>query len=259
MEAAFIRQTNRTIPSVDSKNSVECEQTLVAAAKGGSQIAFQELVKRYEQRVFRVARTVAQSDADAEEIMQDAFVNAFKNLCYFRGDSRFYTWLVRITINAGLMRLRRRRLHVISIDDLVVGEEGVLLRELEDCGPTPEECYLQEELQQILETSIRQLRPAYRRVFELRDVEGFSAEETACALQISVSAVKSRLGRARIQLRHLLLRYLLRCFKAAPKMNNFGQGSPTASCAAIPAFLEERTNATSTGPDAESVFQHLLP
>lgn len=207
MEAALISETNGITSSFDSDNSVDRDdQTLVAAAQAGSQTAFEELVQRYEQRVFHVARTVAQDHEDAEEITQDAFVNAFRNLCQFRGDSRFYTWLIRITINAGLMKLRRRRLHVVSIDDPIEGEERVLTRELQDSRPTPEHHYFQAELHAALAQSIGQLQPIYRIVFELRDVEGFSTEQVARVLNISVPAVKSRLQRGRLQLQEALSR-----------------------------------------------------
>lgn len=205
MQAAFISEGNSMVPLFGPNNSVEGnEQTLVAAAKAGSQTAFEELVQRYEQRVFHVAQTVVQDREDAEEIMQDAFVNAFKNLHQFRGDSRFYTWLTRITINAGLMKLRRRRPVVLSIDDPIQCEKGVLMRELKDSRPTPEHHYLQAELHEALAKSIGQLSPIYRTVFELRDVEGFSTEEVARVLNLSVCAVKSRLQRARFQLQGAL-------------------------------------------------------
>lgn len=155
--------------------------------------------------MFRVARRIARTYEDAEEIMQDAFVQAYKNLCNFRGESRFYTWLVRITINAGLMKMRRRRYNEISID--VDEKEGLFLSGIEDWGPNPEQRYSQEELHDILETTIAQLPPGYRIVFQLRDVEDLSTEETAHALSLTPTAVKSRLRRARGQLRVLLNRY----------------------------------------------------
>jgi RNA polymerase sigma-70 factor, ECF subfamily len=183
------------------------EDEWVAEARGGSLHAFEQLVDRYEARVFRVAQSITRSRADAEEIMQDAFVKAFENLSHFRGNSRFYTWLVRITINEGLMKVRRHRLNEISIDDAPENENGALPRELEDWGPTPERRYLQKELQGILANAIDELAPGYRTVFQLRDVEGFSAEETARSLNLSVPAVKTRLRRARFQLRQLLNKF----------------------------------------------------
>jgi RNA polymerase sigma-70 factor, ECF subfamily len=191
------------------KGSVEfAEEQLVAEAQGGSFSAFERLVERYETRVLRMAQRIAHSREDAEEITQDAFVQVFKNLAGFRGASRFYTWLGRITINQGLMKVRRRRMKEISIDDAVESDECILPREVEDLRPNPEERYSQQELHRILAETIAQLSPAYRVVLQLRDVEGFSIQETADALDVSPTAVKSRLCRARLQLRRLLDRYL---------------------------------------------------
>ena len=209
MQTELISQSVRIPTNVLCRNEglvKRSEEQLVAAAQAGSLSAFEELVECYETRVFRVALGIAQSHEDAEEIMQNAFVQAFKNIARFRGDSRFYTWLVRITINEGLMKVRRRRYNEISIDDQT--EEGPLVCELEDWGPNPEQRYSQEELRRILATTIAQLHPGYRVVFQLRDVEGFSTQETADALDLSPTAVKSRLRRARLQLRHLLNDYL---------------------------------------------------
>ena len=205
MQFELVSKTTEAItypPCVTSGPAAFNEEHLVAEAQRGSSVAFQQLVKRYESRVFRVAERIAHSREDAEEIMQDAFVQAYKNLTRFRGDSRFYTWLVRITINEGLMKVRRRRFIEVSIDDQT--EERPSARELEDWGPNPEQHYSQSELHSILETTIAQLPPGYRIVFQLRDVEGFSTEETAAALAVSAVAVKSRLRRARLQLRESL-------------------------------------------------------
>jgi RNA polymerase sigma-70 factor (ECF subfamily) len=184
-------------------NSIQWnEQQLVAEAQRGSVDAFQRLVACYESRVFRLAQRIAHNHEDAEEIMQDAFVQAYKNLSRFRGDSRFYTWLARITINEGLMKMRRQRVHETSID--LETDERFASGELQDWGPNPEQRYSQEELRAILEMVIAQLSPGYRIVFQMRDVEGFSTEETAQALGLTATAVKSRLRRARGQLRQSL-------------------------------------------------------
>jgi RNA polymerase sigma-70 factor, ECF subfamily len=208
MQAEVVNDSfNVIINAVHSvENSLELsEEQLVAEAQGGSGAAFQRLVECYESRVFRVAKSIARCHEDAEEIMQDAFVQAYKNLSRFRGDSRFYTWLVRITINEGLMKMRRQRPVEISID--LQTEDGYLACEIEDWGPNPEQRYSQEQLHCILETAIAQLSPGYRVVFQLRDVEGFSTEETAQALALSTTAVKTRVRRARLQLRELLNPY----------------------------------------------------
>jgi RNA polymerase sigma-70 factor, ECF subfamily len=204
MQTEAARQPANALHSVEGSAELSEEQ-LVVDAQGGSMAAFQRLISCYESRVFRVAASIAHCREDAEDIMQDAFVQAYKNLSRFRGDSRFYTWLVRITINEGLMKMRRRRPSEISID--VRREEGFAPSEIEDWGPNPEERYSQEELHWMLETTIAQLSPGYRTVFQLRDVEGFSTEETAQALSLSATAVKSRLRRARLQLRDSLNRY----------------------------------------------------
>lgn len=179
------------------------ESSLIAEAKAGSLAAFDQIVQRYSARVLRVAQSLAHTREDAEEIAQNAFVQAFRHLSDFRGDSRFCTWLVRITMNEGLMRLRRQRLNEISIDNSCEGNSPSR-RELQDWAPTPEQRYSREELRSILTTTIGQLPPRYRTVFQLRQVEGFSTRETAQALDLSLTAVKSRLRRARIALRNSL-------------------------------------------------------
>src|ERR1700733_2870610 len=184
------------------------EHALVEAAKSGSLAAFDQLVKPYEARVFRVAQSIVRNREDAEEVMQNAFVQAFKNLANFRGDSLFYTWLTRITINEGLMIVRRRRVNEFSIDDLIEIEDGSLRREFTDWGPNPEQRCSQAELQKILATAIGELPKRCRVVFRLRDVEGLSTEETARALDLSLSAVKTRLRRARLQLQDSLSTFL---------------------------------------------------
>jgi len=185
----------------------EDEPQLVAAAKAGDRTAFDELVNRYERKIYRVTRHITQNPEDAEDAMQDAFVKAFQHLGDFQGDSRFYTWLVRIAVNESLMRLRRRRPNQVSLDEPIEGEDSVMPRELEDWGPSPEDRFEQTELNTILEKVIAKLEPIYRSVFVLRDVGDVSTEETARILDISVPAVKSRLLRARLKLRELLNPY----------------------------------------------------
>ncbi len=183
------------------------EGALVAAAKSGDATAFEELVNRYERRIFRLAQNITQNREDAEDVMQDAFLKSFQHLGDFQGDSRFYTWLVRITVNEALMKLRKRRPNQISLDEPVQTEDDVMPREIEDWGPTPEQRYVQTELHGILSEVIGELEPAFRIVFLLRDVEEVSTEETAQLLGLSVPAVKSRLLRARLKLRQKMNKY----------------------------------------------------
>src|SRR5450755_3030458 len=187
------------------------ELSLVQAAKRGDDSAFEELVRRYDRNVFRIAQHITQNREDAEDVVQEAFLKAYGNLAQFQEQSKFYTWLVRIAVNEALMRLRRRRPErMVSIDEDVKTEEDSMPREIADWSPNPEQQYTQAELKDILGKTIQGLPPSFRTVFVLRDVEGLSTEETAAALELSVPAVKSRLLRARLQLRERLGRYFRR-------------------------------------------------
>jgi len=168
------------------------------------------LVSRYERKIFRLAQHITQNNEDAEDVSQEAFLKAYEHLGEFQGNSRFYTWLVRIAVNQALMKLRKRRAKDVSLDQEIETEENFMLREVEDWGPSPEERYSQEEMAQILSRVIGELDPSFRTVFQLRDIDELSTEETADALGISVPAVKSRLLRARLKLREKLNRYFLR-------------------------------------------------
>jgi RNA polymerase sigma-70 factor (ECF subfamily) len=183
------------------------EPILVAAAKAGDINAFETLVGRYERKIFRLTQNITQNREDAEDAMQEAFLKAFEHLGDFQGNSRFYTWLVRIAVNQALMKLRRRRPNQVSLDEEVDTGEGTMPRDVEDWGPSPEERYEQTELGSILSNVIGELEPGFRIVFQLRDIEELSTEETAEALGLSVPAVKSRLLRARLKLRQKLNRF----------------------------------------------------
>src|SRR5579863_3512507 len=183
------------------------EHLLVAAAKKGDLSAFEELVNRYERKIFRLTMNITGNREDAEDAMQDAFLKSYSHLKDFEGTSRFYTWLVRIAANEALMRLRKRRPNQFSLDEPIEGDEDLMPRELQDWGPSPEQRFAQTEMRQILSSVIDELEPDYRVVFVLRDIEELSTEETAASLGISVPAVKSRLLRARLKLREKLGRY----------------------------------------------------
>jgi RNA polymerase sigma-70 factor, ECF subfamily len=185
----------------------EDEHLLVAAAKKGDLAAFEELVNRYESKIFRLTMNITGNREDAEDAMQDAFLKSYSHLKDFQGDSRFYTWLVRIAANEALMRLRRRRPNQFSLDEPVETDEDLMPREIQDWGPGPDQRFAQTEMREILTKAIGELEPDYRIVFTLRDLEELSTEETAEAVGISVPAVKSRLLRARLKLREKLARY----------------------------------------------------
>lgn len=184
------------------------ESVLVKAAKAGDIGAFDQLVRRYDRNVFRIAQHITHNREDAEDVVQDAFLKAYQNLEKFQEQSKFYTWLVRIAVNEALMRLRRRRPErMVSLDEEVRTDDDTVPREVADWSPNPEQLYSQAELRDILQRTIQGLSPGFRTVFVLRDVEGLSTEETAEALDLSIPAVKSRLLRARLQLRERLNKY----------------------------------------------------
>src|SRR5579864_1100973 len=163
----------------------EDEPSLVAAAKAGDISAFETLVGRCERKIFRLTQNITQNREDAEDAMQEAFLKAFEHLQEFQGNSRFYTWLVRIAVNQALMKLRRRRPNVVSLDQEIDTGEDMMPRDVEDWGPSPQQRYEQTELSEILGKVIGELESPFRIVFQLRDIEEMSTEETAEALGLS--------------------------------------------------------------------------
>src|ERR1017187_9013672 len=187
------------------------EAALVAQAQTGGEEAFTELVTHYEGNIYRLARHITQNPEDAEDVLQETFLKAYEHLGDFQGNSKFYTWLVRIGVNEALMKLRKRKSdRTVPLDEPVDTGEETVVREIAVWDEDPEQKYSQEELAQILNDSVQSLKPAFRTVFILRDIEELSTEETAQSLNISVPAVKSRLLRARLQLREKLTRFFKR-------------------------------------------------
>jgi RNA polymerase sigma-70 factor (ECF subfamily) len=182
---------------------------LVHASKNGDVAAFEQLVKRYDRKLFRIAQHVTHNREDAEDAVQEAFLKAFQHLGEFREDSKFSTWLIRITLNQSLMKLRkqRRTIRDVSLEENCQAGEDILPMEVIDWAPDPEQLYRTSELRDILIKALRELRPILRTVFVLRDIEGLSIAQTAEVLNLSISAVKARLWRGRLQLRECLNRY----------------------------------------------------
>jgi RNA polymerase sigma-70 factor (ECF subfamily) len=196
--------------AVSSQTTLD-ESTLVAQAREGDALAFGELVRRYEGRIFRLALHITQNREDAEDVLQETFLKAYEHLDQFQGNSKFYTWIVRIAVNQSLMKLRRRKSdRSVSLDETIDTGEDTIVREIAAWGEDPEERFSREELGELLDTAIKGLEPPYRSVFVLRDIEDLSTEETADALGLSIPAVKSRLLRARLQLREKLTRQFKR-------------------------------------------------
>jgi RNA polymerase sigma-70 factor (ECF subfamily) len=195
---------------VSSQTGID-ESVLVSQAREGDMPAFNELVRRYEGKIFRLAQHVTQNREDAEDVLQETFMKAYEHLDQFKGDSKFYTWIVRIAVNQALMKLRRRKTDKsVSLDEQIDTGEDTIVREIAAWDEDPEQRFSREELGGILDVAVQSLEPPYRSVFVLRDIDELSTEETAEALGLSVPAVKSRLLRARLQLREKLTRYFKR-------------------------------------------------
>jgi RNA polymerase sigma-70 factor, ECF subfamily len=182
---------------------------LVHASKNGDVAAFEQLVKRYDRKLFRIAQHITHNREDSEDAVQEAFLKAFQHLGDFREDSTFSTWLIRITLNQSLMKLRkqRRAAKEVSLEQNSQAGEEVLPIEVADWAPDPEQLYRASELRGILIKTLSELRPVLRAVFVLRDIEGLSTAQTAEVLNLSQVAVKARLWRGRLQLRELLNTY----------------------------------------------------
>src|SRR4051794_27661841 len=157
-------------------------------------------MRRYNQRVYRVARAIVKDEAEAEDVMQQAYLNAFTHLRQFADRARFSTWLTRIVIHEALGRRRRTR----PVDQTVKESEGDAMSQVESTGPSPERQAYASELKRMVEQSVDTLPDTYRAVFMLRDVEGLSTAETAEGLDLGEEAVKTRLHRARAILRREL-------------------------------------------------------
>jgi len=180
---------------------------LVHATQNGNISAFEQLVGRYDRKLFRIAEHVTRNREDSQDVVQESFLKAFQHLGEFREQSQFSTWLFRITVNQALMKLRKRRTTKdVSLDDFHAAED-ILPCEVADWAPNPEELYRTSELRDILLETLGELRPILRTVFVLRDIEELTVDQTAEVLAITSAAVKARLWRARLQLRELLSEY----------------------------------------------------
>ncbi len=182
------------------------DKELVRAAQEGDPASFRELVTRYEGKVYRLASRMVRDPQDAEDVLQETFINVYRHLDTFRGDSEFSTWIYRIATNASLMKLRSAK-PTLSLDDASDTEAEEFPRELADWSGAPEEMLLNSEIRAEMDAALAQLPETLRSVFVLRDVQGLSIAETARVLDISVPNVKTRLHRARLALREELASY----------------------------------------------------
>ena len=199
------------------------EQSLIARICKGEPSLFATLVKPYERRVYATALALLRNDADAQDVAQEAILKAFANLRQFRGESKFSTWLIQITVNEARMRQRKQRADLFEPIAELQDEEGAYTpRDFADWREIPSEALERSEIRALLAKALASLAQKYREVFILRDVEQISIEETAEVLNISIASVKTRLLRARLMLRDILAPDLANgWFSRAP----FGKGS----------------------------------
>ncbi|MBI3474784.1 MAG: sigma-70 family RNA polymerase sigma factor [Acidobacteria bacterium] len=191
---------SRDLPSLDDENS------LIERVLEGDHDLFHQLLKPYERLIYLSAFSILRMEADADDVAQEAILKAFKNLASFRRESRFSTWLTQITINEARMKLRKDRRHLYeSLDEGQRTDEGDYVpTDFADWREIPSEALEQKELRKVLTDAVAALPDNYRAVLMLRDVQHLSIRETAKALSLSEANVKTRLLRARLQLRDAL-------------------------------------------------------
>ncbi len=196
---------------------IRSEAEIIAAIIAGETQLYHELVRPYERSVYMMALSYMKNEADAEDVAQEAFIRAFRNLSTFRGDSKFSTWLISITLNEARNRLRRQSIVRMQSLDEPQGEGGAVSPALlRDWREIPSEAVEREEVRMLIKKAVETLPEIYRQVFLLRDIEELDVNETAQTLSISISNVKVRLHRARMMLQKELAPQLKR-INRAPK------------------------------------------
>lgn len=200
------------------KLETAADEELVALCREGDEGAVRVLVRRHNQRLFRVARAVVRNDAEAEDVVQETYVQAFTHLHTFRGEARLSTWLTRIAFNAALARVRRRR-PMAALEEVDAQDRGsggrLIMFPSPPPPPNPETELARSQIRGVLERAIDELPDSFRVVFIMRDVEGMSTEETASYLSIRVETVKTRLHRARKLMRSAIETQLSGAFAEA--------------------------------------------
>jgi len=192
----------------DVTRTASGDMDLVHASKNGNTAAFEQLVKRYDRKLLRIAQSVTHNREDSQDAVQEAFLKAYQHLADFQEACQFSTWLIRITVNQSLMKLRKQRsMKEISLDEDFQDDGNIFPMEVDDWAPNPEQLCWASELRRILVGALKNLRPISRMVFVLRDIEGLSIDQTAVVLNMSRTAVKARLWRVRLQLREVLSKY----------------------------------------------------
>lgn len=179
------------------------DEEIVARVVQGETLLFELLMRRHNQRVYRTVRAILGANDEAEDVMQQTYLNAFAHLKSFAGQARFSTWLTSIAVNEALGRRRRSGIAALRVAHSNEDDDPIL--HIRASGPDPEQQVMTGELQRLVEEEIMRLSETYRTVLVLRQVEGLSTEETAEVLGVSADVVKTRLRRARVMLREALL------------------------------------------------------
>ncbi len=183
----------------------EEDQNLLDRIRAGDRLACDDCIRRHAPGIFRLALRLMRNEAEAEDVMQETFLNAFKGINRFDGRSELRTWLYRIAYNAAMMRLRRSKPEFVSLDEASEQEDGTPIpKQLHDWTRLPEQELQKAELRAEMEKAIGELPEKLRTVFVMRELEELSTEETAKALSLKTEAVKTRLHRARLWLRERL-------------------------------------------------------
>lgn len=183
------------------------DNDLVLQVRKGCQASFEELIGRYSAKAFSLAARLTRNADDAEEVLQDVFVTVYRKIAGFEGKSSFSSWLYRVTVNASLMKLRKRRQsRLVSMEDIAPQNREILHNQKSDSAEG-DNIALRNQISLVLEEAIQKLPEDYRPVFILRDIDGLSSREVGKILDLTVPAVKSRLHRSRLMLRRKLLRF----------------------------------------------------
>ena len=184
---------------------MEEEKTLIQQAQSGDVDAFEQLIDEHQKRIFSIAYRVAGNPDDAADMAQEVLVKIFKNLNKFKGDSKFSTWIYRVATNTCLDELKRIRRHpTYSLDQEIDTDEGSISADIMDEAPTPEQAAERKAVQNAVNAAIARLGDDHKKVIVLRDIQGFSYEEIAEMMNCSDGTVKSRISRARAQLKKIL-------------------------------------------------------
>ena len=170
------------------------DHEVVRRVLDGDRALFEILMRRYNQRVYRAVRAILRDDDDVEDVMQQAYLNAFAHLGQFAERAQFSTWLIRIAVNEALARIKKRARFAWGGDDVAIAE-------IESSAPDPEQQALAGQMREVVEAELAALPVSYRTVLVLREVEGLSTAETASCLDVSEDVVKQRLHRARAMVR----------------------------------------------------------